>query len=179
MLRIAFAVSLVAACTGNGSNGSGSGGTMGPAEQVSYEPGALSSTNVQAALDEVSATAQEARDRAVYIKGPTDVDPAVAATVDATLPANGRYVITAEGVLIDPVASGHNAKCTLYVEGQTGWSSSNYFTLSGATPMHMTMALDAAGNEAFTRWGCEVDGHALFIRGATLTATEVGNVVHL
>jgi hypothetical protein len=175
VLRIAFAVSLLAACSSTQT-----GEPEQEATAVAYQPNsALTSTNVQEALDEVSATASEARDRAVYIKGPTDIDPAVAKDLDAQLPANGRYSIHADGVLVNPELSGKNGKCTLYVEGQTGWAATTYFTLSGATPIHMTTVLDAAGNEAYMRWGCETDGKPLYIRNATLTAIEVGNVVHL
>lgn len=175
MLRIAFAVSVLAACSGTQT-----GEPDQEATSVAYQPNsALTSTNVQEALDEVSATATEARDRAVYIKGPTDIDPAVAPDLNAQLPANGRYSIHADGIIITPEVAGKSAKCTLYVEGQTGWATTTYFTLSGAMPVHMTTVLDAAGNEAYMRWGCESDGHTLYIRNATLTAIEVGNVVRL
>jgi hypothetical protein len=182
VLRTAFAVSLLAACA-NQDTGTGgepeSGGMKTAATQVAYEPVALASTNVQAALDEVAQTATEARDRAVYIKGPTDLDPAEAKVLTAKLPANSRFSISAEGIVIDPTGAASSGRCTLYVEGQAGIASTTYFTLSGATPIHMSTVLDSDGADGYMRFSCEADGKPLFIRGATLTAIEVGNVIRL
>lgn len=183
MLRTAFAVSLLAACANEGTGSSGDVDQVGSmktaATQVAYEPVALSSTNVQAALDEVAQTATEARDRAVYIKGPTDLDPAEAKVLSAKLPANGRFAIQAEGIVIDPAGAATNGKCTLYVEGQAGFATTTFFTVSGATPIHMSTILDAEGADGFMKFSCEAGGQPLFIRGATLTAIEVGNVIRL
>jgi hypothetical protein len=169
------------ACANQGTTGGESEqpGTKTAATSVAYEPIALSSTNVQAALDEVAATATEARDRAVFIKGPIDVDPAENKVIGAKLPANGRFSIHADGVVISGAAEGTNGKCTLYVEGQAGWATTTYFTVTGATPIHMTTILDAEGADGYMRFSCEADGLPLYIRAATLTAIEVGNVVRL